>query len=663
MTSKKTTRRALLSSVIALILCCSMLVGTTFAWFTDEVKSVNNVITAGNLDVDVVTADGNSIHEKATLFDEITLWEPGVVAYETLTVKNIGTLALSYRMTMSFDNATATPAGKTLADILQVGLLEGAVADGATRDEVLASVTAWEPMGGFTVDGELVAGTDAEPVTLVIYWEPGTDDNDYNMNNGETAVLSIDLGVHVFATQLEAESDSFGPDYDEDADRVINAGETVYINDETVEESYENFGDLTITDSTVTVPGRALTNHGEAALENVTMTFGSYGVLSDGPEANTTLDEVNITAAGGALAATNGAELTFNSGSATINSTSTSQRHVFYAEGEGSVITVNGGTFAFEAYRQRSYACAVNGATIYITGGDFGVAPNHSRWKHPIYTENGGKVIITGGTFKFDPTEWVAVGYEAVKNGDTWTVQAMNKEQANAALKDAIASGETEIAVGAGTYTFPASSLQEGQTLICAEGTVFEGSANMNINGATVVGATFSNPSGSAGTSTVNGTYKDCTFEGSNGLRWAYAGDTVVFENCVFSGSVYGIHFDGGANEVVFKNCTISGFNATAAAITKISFEGCTFVSNGLSAYNGINLWGNGDFTDCTFVFDGSASYEWIDLCSAGKTATFTNCVVDNGATVENIETVLGTYLTKRQDSGVIVIDGAERTY
>ena len=53
MTNRKTTRRALFMSVISLMLCCAMLVGTTFAWFTDEVTSVNNIIKAGNLDVEL----------------------------------------------------------------------------------------------------------------------------------------------------------------------------------------------------------------------------------------------------------------------------------------------------------------------------------------------------------------------------------------------------------------------------------------------------------------------------------------------------------------------------------------------------------------------------------------------------------------------------------
>ena len=219
MTSKKNTRRALLSSVIALILCCSMLVGTTFAWFTDEVKSLSNVITAGNLDVDVVTADGESVHGKANLFNEIDLWEPGVVAYETLTVQNNGTLALKYQMDLNFTNATAFE-GKTLVDVLKVGVVEGIVAENVARADLIAAVNGnWQSLESFSINGQLAGGEDADPVTLVIYWEPGTSefDNLFNMNNGKNTTLSIDFGVHVFATQVEAESDSFGPDYDEEA--------------------------------------------------------------------------------------------------------------------------------------------------------------------------------------------------------------------------------------------------------------------------------------------------------------------------------------------------------------------------------------------------------------------------------------------------------------
>ena len=210
-------------------------------------------------------------------------------------------------------------------------------------------------------------------------------------------------------------------------------------------------------------------------------------------------------------------------------------------------------------------------------------------------------------------------------------------------LADAIANGDELIVVGAGTYTFP-SGIKAGTTLVCGEDTVFEGLSKLNINGATVIGATFSNPTGTAADQTINGVFKNCTFTGKNGLRWAYAGDTVVFEDCVFDGSVYGVHFDGGANDVLFDGCTFSGFNAMGGAVTKLVMKDCTFQATGRSGYNGINLWGSTEMIDCTFVFDGTTSYEWVDACGDNKTYVFTNCVVTDGENEKGIGSVVGNY-------------------
>ena len=50
---KRSTKSAMLSAVMALVICFTALVGTTFAWFTDSVTSANNIITAGNLDIEL----------------------------------------------------------------------------------------------------------------------------------------------------------------------------------------------------------------------------------------------------------------------------------------------------------------------------------------------------------------------------------------------------------------------------------------------------------------------------------------------------------------------------------------------------------------------------------------------------------------------------------
>ena len=209
----------------------------------------------------------------------------------------------------------------------------------------------------------------------------------------------------------------------------------------------------------------------------------------------------------------------------------------------------------------------------------------------------------------------------------------------NEGLNKALDAGEKNVKLAAGTYTFPASKLTADTTLTCEPGTVFEGSASLGINGATVIGATFSNEGKTiANQHTVNGVFENCTFRGRNILSGCYAGETVIFKNCVFDGDVYGVHFDSGANDVTFIDCTFSGFNTFGGALTKLTLDGCTFKALGNSNYNGINMWGDTELIDCTFVFDGTAANEWCDLANDNKTVTFTNCVVTDGTNTQSIK-------------------------
>jgi len=223
-------------------------------------------------------------------------------------------------------------------------------------------------------------------------------------------------------------------------------------------------------------------------------------------------------------------------------------------------------------------------------------------------------------------------------------------------LKTAAKVDGASLKLAAGEYgKFPEVS-GKNVTIECEEGTVFKGSSQLNINGATVIGATFSNPSGSAVGQTINGTFKNCTFTGSNALRYCYAGATCVFEDCVFSGDLYGVHFDGGKNPATFTRCTFSGFNAFGSAITLLTLKGCTFVGNGKSGYNGANLWGSTILDGCEFIFDGSTSNEWIDCITA---AEFKNCII-NGYDYKstNYESFL-SYIWSRNDI-TVKIDGVD---
>ena len=103
MTNRKSTKRALLGSIMAMVLCLAMLVGATFAWFTDTASTGVNKIQAGKLDVALemkdaagqwVSAEGKTLDFVKAAAGEQVLWEPGCTyTLPELRVVNNGNLA------------------------------------------------------------------------------------------------------------------------------------------------------------------------------------------------------------------------------------------------------------------------------------------------------------------------------------------------------------------------------------------------------------------------------------------------------------------------------------------------------------------------------------------------------------------------------------------
>jgi len=188
--------------------------------------------------------------------------------------------------------------------------------------------------------------------------------------------------------------------------------------------SVSNVGNLTVNGfGTMESAAAALVDRGSAALRNVTVKAGSptdYAVISRGGK--TSLENVSIESAGGGVGAADGAKVVFNGGSVAVNSASTSGRYNFYAEGQGTEIRIKSGTFSFSSTlnQKRAYIYAGEGTTVYVEGGNFGPASTRDGYTAGIM--GSGSVIITGGTFGFDPTKWVAPGYFALKDGNVWTV-------------------------------------------------------------------------------------------------------------------------------------------------------------------------------------------------------------------------------------------------
>ena len=401
----------------------------------------------------------------------------------------------------------------------------------------------------------------------------------------------------------------------------------------------QNSGKLTVKDATLngapnangSWPSYTVNNTGEMTMENTTITSYHGAVASYGADAIVTLNncEIDMTGIPG-----------FTS-------------HGIYTYDNGKVV-VNGGTYANKATDQNASGASVINGAVTVNSGDFsGRIENYY-----------GTPVLKGGSYSVRPNNnFIAAGFKAVENGGKYYVVAEEIDAVAstvAELTAALNGDSKEIYLSAGKYTMPAgNNFSSDNVLTCAPGTVFTGNSKLNINGATIIGATFSNPTGTAVDQTINGSFKGCKFEGSNAARWCYAGETVVFEDCEFSGSVYGVHFDGGAKDVTFRNCTISGFNALAGEITMVTFEGCTFKGNGKSGYNGANLWGSAKMENCEFTFDGSTANEWIDCIGAGNTYEFVNCTVNGVAfTPENYTTFGGKIFSRNHVT--VKINGAD---
>ncbi len=223
MTSSKSTKRALATSALAILLCAAMLIGTTFAWFTDTASTGVNRIQAGNLDVKLEyrnadTADFTEADKDTPVFKEGALWEPGHVEYVVLKVSNAGSLALKYKLGVNIAGETGSTNvynnAFQLSDYIRFAVLNDDQSSLGRDALVAAAADSKLIKEGYTAENHLAKG-ESKTVTLVV-WMPTTVGNEANHKTG-VAAPAIDLGISVVATQYTHESDSFGNQYDKDA--------------------------------------------------------------------------------------------------------------------------------------------------------------------------------------------------------------------------------------------------------------------------------------------------------------------------------------------------------------------------------------------------------------------------------------------------------------
>ncbi|MBQ3054522.1 MAG: hypothetical protein IJC88_00270 [Oscillospiraceae bacterium] len=228
----KKTRTAYLHSVLALLVCISMFVGSTFAWFTDNVSSVNNIIKSGNLDLemywtdDLATGTWYNVEDPQynTVFNYDN-WEPGYTDVKYIKLVNKGSLALNFELTL-------TPSGSVgkLAEVISVyygtdgvALAQRSDLDNLNSIGLLSNVM----NGGATAKGSLLAKNEESPlhdssetiITLAMSMLTTAGNEYQNESVGDGFTITA------LASQCAYEADSFGTDYDKDASfpKVLNS--------------------------------------------------------------------------------------------------------------------------------------------------------------------------------------------------------------------------------------------------------------------------------------------------------------------------------------------------------------------------------------------------------------------------------------------------------
>lgn len=624
MTNSKTTKRALLSSAFAIMLCAAMLIGTTFAWFTDTASTGVNKIVSGKLKVGLEYAKAWDNEGKVTEWDnaegktlnfkkaeghetEEILWEPGC-RYELpeLRVVNNGNLALKYK--------------------IQITGIQG--------DAKLNEVIDWTIDGAELGEEYHLTPTDKYSASITIAGKMQTDaNNDYQD-------LSIDgIGITVYATQDTVEYDSHGNQYDAGAEYPTDA--------DALSNAMSNGGNI-ILGKDIDVDKTMIAN-GEVNLNLAGKTLNNSNEIWD--DNNWSL-----------ISAQNGANLVIDG-----NGTVKAKENDSYAVDvqDGSTVTIKNGKFIGNIH-----AVYVYSGKAVIEGGFFEVqqkypdAAKANEFVLNCYDANRAngtaKIIVKGGTFvNFNPadcaaegahTNFVAAGYTVkseAHGSDTWYTVVPVTASSNEELANLIsANSEVTVKLDNGTYKIPSELQNKSLTVTGTKDTVIDVStgaayhdANIVLEGVTVKGQTNGNFEGLQHTKKV--VYKDCKITGKQTL---YAND-VEFINCEFdSGADYAL-WTYGAKNVTFTDCKFNSTNNGKSVLCYSVLKDQTFTRT---------------FNRCTFTATGTKDKSAIMInpteSSGGKNTYIVN-INDCTATGYKENGITGQTIVGLRNAGAGVID------
>lgn len=591
--SKKTTRRSLLSSVFALVLCVAMLVGATFAWFTDTATTGVNKIVSGKLDVALemknsedkwVNAEGKTLDfvKAEGAENEKILWEPGCTyKLPDLRIVNNGNLALKYKVLIT----------------------------GIQGDAKLNKAITWT-IGAAAAGAEQHLAAGAYNEFIIKGHMQETAGNEYQN-------LSIDgISITVYATKDTVESDSFGNDYDknatysptlvgsnEDAENELSKNEeniyvalsgnvsfdvapyaqkpmggsatkTIVIDGNGYKLTFNNtnsdwnnvtWGDAkliirnaVIDNSGYNADGGTWNSHdinfkGDLELENVTF-MNAVALEGKASLKNVHIEDKNAVGDTYMLWIRSGSEVYAENLSIDGNSANghancaIAIKDQYLTDPGATTLTLNGATITTDKY-----------AAVYVTSSS-------------DTTVNLQGTIDVSGAAVNDKVVQIDSGNVTVNDNSTKVVKAGSQEDLKSAI-NASASGPLTVKVDKGTYTlYNVANDKTQNTTLTIEG-----------SGAEDTNFTIGNLSGN--------------LDGEYNADYSYENSDVTFKNMtvnVGQGNYKGIVR---AKDLHFENCTIVG-RPSYMGTGKVTFKDCVFESNA----GDYNMW---IYSGMDFTFDG----------------------------------------------------------
>ena len=647
-----TTKRRVLASFLSLALCVSMLVGSTYAWFTDSVTSSGNIIKSGTLDVAMQWAEGRydptteSDEDPETddivwyesegdnakkMFDAEMLWEPGYTAARHIRISNEGSLALKYNLTILAQGDADDVAD--LASVIDVYTKTPAV-QVSNRDDVSTTLnrvgTLREVLNDTTVlaaatQGHLLTGEKEAILTLALKMQE-TAGNEY-----QNKQVNATFDVVLYATQYTEETDSFDKQYDKLATYdSANVGNALTL----VNRDYDTVTQVTVPASAAQVNDvfeLSVTNSGvntEAGKSTLSLdiTLTKNGVALDIPDINNTEYAVEVYV-GKNLNLTavkhNGTPVNFTYDAATgivsfkVTSFSpftveyNAPKTITFVGGEGTTgtmeaqsvfagveATLTDNSFEKTGYSFAGWATTAGGAKAY---------------------DNGEAITVTENTTLY--ALWNANPYEVVFNA-----QGGTGDMANQTIKYGASANLTANAYTKTGHDFMGWTATEGGTTVDYAD---QASYTMNTLGATLYAKWAANnynvtfdgngaTSGSMQAQTFTfGTSKNLTANAFAKNGYSFAGwATSANGEAVYD---YNVTFDGnGATSGSMEAQSIaydSSANLTANAFTKTgySFAGWATSANGNVVYT--------DTASYTMTTEGATLYAvWTEIKPTGVT-------------------------------------------